>query len=94
MEGVINEFYRGMDIICYPNRSEENKDNNSFKQFWRVEAWYNGEIKGSLEYNSFRLEPKNSDSFNTYFSALPEEIKQSGRDLVDRIISESMNAKP
>jgi hypothetical protein len=90
MEGVIFENYRGMEIVCYPSRTEENKDTNTIKRFWMVEAKYNGEVKGSWEYNQFRVEPGHPDT--PYFLALASEIRDNGRDLVDKIIEEKINA--
>jgi Icc-related predicted phosphoesterase len=86
MKGEIYEDYRGMKIKCSYSHTDINKDTNKIESFWNIEAFKNGELKGSWEYSTFRVEPNNPNPFNTYFSALPEDIRQSGRELVDRII--------
>lgn len=89
MKGTINSFYRGMDIVCYPSRTENNKDTNKIESFWNIEAWKNGELKGSWEYSVFRIEPQNPNPLDRYYQITnPEEMIESGRDLVDKIIKE------
>jgi hypothetical protein len=92
MESVINEEYRGMQINCYPDGTEKDADKNKIESFWMVEAKYDGKVKGSWRYNSFRVDPSHPDPKERYFSALAGEIRQSGRDLVDKIIEEKINS--
>ena len=88
METILRENYHGMDVTCSYSHTENNKDKNEVKSFWMIEAYHNGELKGSWEYNSFRIDPNHLDPNSRYFSALPSEIRQSGKDLVDKLINE------
>lgn len=86
MKGEMYEDYRGMKIKCSYSHTIKNQDTNKIESFWNIEAFINGELKGSWMYSSFRVEPENPNPLNTYFSALPEDIRKSGRDLVDEIL--------